>query len=149
MEVRDVLLPGGYTVEVVGESHYQADLEAIAGGKWEDPCDMEVTAYLIREPDNPYDRNAIAVYIQGHKVGYIGRGDAEDYAPILDELWANYTCRAACGAHLKGGWRHYIEEPHGQVTTDEGHFGVTLGLAPAEALIGTHALQVIEGPGAA
>jgi hypothetical protein len=143
MAIRDVLLPGGFTVEVLGESHYQEALEAIAGGKWEDPSDMEVTAYLIREPDNAYDRNAIAVYIRGRIVGYIGRDDAAEYAPILDELWVKYQCRAACQARLKGGWRRYIEQPHGGLTTDEGHFGVTLALAPADELIGTRELRVI------
>ena len=37
---------------------------------------MSYPAQLIPEPDNPYDKNAIAVYVNGEKIGHIGRGSA-------------------------------------------------------------------------
>lgn len=39
---------------------------------------------LVREPDNPYDRNAVRVEWQGHKLGYVPRADNEAVARFLD-----------------------------------------------------------------
>jgi hypothetical protein len=52
---------GGYQFEVVGESHYQADLERIVGGRTEDNARCECVAVLTPEPDNPYDPQAVYV----------------------------------------------------------------------------------------
>ena len=41
---------------------------------------------LRREPKNRHDGNAIAIYGQGHKVGYISAAKAASIAPLLDEL---------------------------------------------------------------
>ena len=38
---------------------------------------------LQREPYNPYDRHAVAIYWQGHKVGYIPRGENR----VLQSFW--------------------------------------------------------------
>lgn len=40
---------------------------------------------LIREPDNPYDPNAIAVYHMAHRVGYLPRTLAAELAPQMDQ----------------------------------------------------------------
>lgn len=39
---------------------------------------------LVREPGNPYDRNAVRVEWQGHKLGYVPRADNEAVARFLD-----------------------------------------------------------------
>ena len=40
---------------------------------------------LVREPDNPYDPNAIKVALFGHfKFGYIPRHIARELAPLMD-----------------------------------------------------------------
>ena len=40
---------------------------------------------LIREPDNPHDKNAIRVALFGHfKLGYIPRPIARELAPLMD-----------------------------------------------------------------
>jgi hypothetical protein len=113
----NALLPGGRTVDVVGESHYQEALELITGGKTEEAHDLEKWASLIREPDNPYDRNAVAVYIDGRKVGYLSRDDAPQYGVLLDELWQKYHLRGACRANICGGLAtlrpHWVER-HGR-----------------------------------
>ena len=41
---------------------------------------------LIPEPDNPWDRNAVAVYIDGRKVGYLPRETSAAYAALLSQL---------------------------------------------------------------
>lgn len=133
-DLPNVILPGGRSVNVVGESFYQAALESIAGGKTEDTCNLERWAILHREPDNPYDTNAVAVYIFGQKVGHLSQSDAERYAPIIDELWRSFGKRAACRASITGGWRRLARD--GVTVTNEGHYGVRLGLADPEDLVG-------------
>jgi HIRAN domain len=39
---------------------------------------------LTREPDNPYDANAIRVDWQGHKLGYVPRRENADVARLMD-----------------------------------------------------------------
>jgi hypothetical protein len=39
---------------------------------------------LVREPDNPYDANAVRVEWQGHKIGYVPRRENSDVARFLD-----------------------------------------------------------------
>lgn len=40
---------------------------------------------LVREPDNPYDGNAVRVDWQGHPIGYVPRTDNEALARFLDQ----------------------------------------------------------------
>lgn len=49
---------------VAGVKAMNSDLSGIAVGDWAD---------LLAEPDNPYDRNAIAVWLHGRRVGYLQR----------------------------------------------------------------------------
>ena len=39
---------------------------------------------LVREPDNPHDRNAVRVQWRGHKLGYVPRAENEAVARQLD-----------------------------------------------------------------
>lgn len=39
---------------------------------------------LQRQPDNPFDPNAIAVLAGNHQIGFIARTDATEIAPLLD-----------------------------------------------------------------
>lgn len=67
---------------VVGESRTNPD-----GRRRQDIlCDVEPSAAveLIREVDNEYDANAVAVRVGGATVGYISREDAVELAPLLD-----------------------------------------------------------------
>jgi hypothetical protein len=71
----------GY-LAVVGESQYQMALRVfLHRGRihW---------AKLVPEPDNPFDRNAVLVEIDGHTVGYMSRADARRYQRRLLPLAA-------------------------------------------------------------
>ncbi len=47
---------------------------------------------LVREPDNPHDPRAVAVYTEeGLKLGYIPRADAGAVAKVMD-LGLSYSC---------------------------------------------------------
>jgi hypothetical protein len=41
---------------------------------------------LLREPENQYDKQALAIYGRGRKVGYVSASKAAALAPILDSL---------------------------------------------------------------
>jgi HIRAN domain len=61
-------------------------------------------AVLVREPDNPKDRNAIAVHAQGGgKLGYLKREDARRYGQVFESLEKRGYEAAACPAMLTGG----------------------------------------------
>jgi hypothetical protein len=115
-------LHAGGLVPVVGESHRQEALEAVsktatdAAPFLRDLCDfaLEVAqdeperrwfrAVLVREPENPYDSNAVAVYAEGGRhVGYLSREHASDYHQVFESL-AKRGCKGgACPAMLTGG----------------------------------------------
>ena len=67
---------GKYSVDVVGESQYQEELEEICEGYTEDGHSKIVDAILVHENDNPYDNQAIRVDIDGMTVGYLSRENA-------------------------------------------------------------------------
>jgi hypothetical protein len=87
------LAVGPQDLDVVGESFYHAALAGIRAALNDTSSGFEirVVALLRREPENKYDRNAIAVYVHGAQVGHLDRYDAEEYQPLLKraggELW--------------------------------------------------------------
>ena len=83
MEVQ--LYEGREDLEIVGEASYQDSLWRVVGDRSSpnDRVRMEVYAVLVAETDNPYDANAVSVWVQGLKVGYLSRDDARRYRPGL------------------------------------------------------------------
>jgi hypothetical protein len=117
-KVVDASASGAYAVEVVGESAYQDELQDICGGRTSEGFRLETEAYLFPEDDNPFDAYAVAVFIDGHRVGYLDRA--------LARLWRRHLRRSAgdlvvcrCMAIIVGGW---------QRGRNTGHFGVRLDL---------------------
>jgi HIRAN domain len=80
-----VVLPGHHDLDVVGESHYQEDLWRAANGQIgsAERVRADVTAVLAAEDDNPYDDNAVSVWVHGRKVGYLPADIARRYRPGL------------------------------------------------------------------
>lgn len=115
-------------LEVVGEGSYQGALERISGGKTEDgAANRDHLAVLWPEPNNRYDRNAIAIKIDGHTVGYLSRENALRYQATV--RWAEaHGRKIACHARLTGGWQ--------RGRRDTGSFGIVLQLgSPAECIL--------------
>lgn len=94
---------GSYAVEVVGESHYQSALEAIAGGRTADSARVHADAVLILEDDNKYDPGAVRVEISGKTVGHLSREDAPAYRARLAAM-GKPAARGMCHARIVGGW---------------------------------------------
>ena len=111
--------PNTYSVDVVGESHYQSALELICGGRTEESQQKIVNAVLVHEDNNAHDSNAVRIDINGMTVGYLSRSNAKEYRKILEE--AGYKgINASCSAMIVGGW----DRGRG----DRGHFGIRLDL---------------------
>lgn len=111
---------GGFFQSVAGESFHQDVLQAIKQDAPPHAGQVEFTAFLRPEANNPYDANAIRVFDREHGlVGYLPREDAARFRPIADRLLARGRC-LACPARLTGG------------TADKPFIGVTLSLPPAE-----------------
>lgn len=91
---------GSYSFRVVGESNYQdAIRKAIGrtGPAWEGP------AWLVAEPKNPYDRNAVKVEIGGRTVGYLERDLAAEFqAGVLRQEGGRYAVTACCTGGGRG-----------------------------------------------
>jgi HIRAN domain len=112
----------GYEVQVVGESNYQDVLEAVSGGRTPDGARVPlVTAALVREPRNRYDRNAVRVDVGGRCVGYIPRDLAPSFGAVLAKV-GEAGIPPTCRAWLRGGWDRGV--------LDRGHFGIVLDLHP-------------------
>lgn len=108
-----------FPMEAVGENNYQEALGRICGGHTRDGHDYRVTAFLVPEPANRYDPNAVRVLIDGHLVGYLAREQATRVAGRLRDLGLSER-GVTCAATIRGGWR---TNQH-----DAGHFGVKLGV---------------------
>ncbi len=123
MQVADVMNgPGTYSVDVVGESHYQEALESICGGRTENSQRLEVEAFLVPEDDNPHDTNAVRIYIRDQTVGYLDRETARSFREKIAEIGLTGVA-VKCSAIIVGGW----DRGGG----DRGHFGVKLDLPTA------------------
>jgi hypothetical protein len=104
MEV--TLLDGHEDLEVVGESHYQENLWRLVGPHRRGDDDWvrsPIYALLVPEDDNPYDGNAIAVWVEGLKAGYLSRGSAREYRPGLLAMQARHGQPIALNGVIAGG----------------------------------------------
>jgi hypothetical protein len=126
-------LAAGGLLSVVGESFYKPALERTAAiavpgapplpvGVWvannvakREPDLPWFQAVLVREPDNHYDSNAIAVYSPAGKIGHLSREDAEEYQDVLIAVEDGGAHAGACSAFLR--------------RADNGNWGVVLALS--------------------
>lgn len=106
------------SMDIVGESHYQSALASIAGPKCEDGYNLPITVELRREPNNPYDGNAVACFIDGKKVGHINRQDAARLQSLLKRCEKNRQ-KAVVDGYIVGGWSRRDGK-------DQGDYGVKL-----------------------
>lgn len=94
---------GEYEFEVVGESFYQPALRALAGDHGDDAANLETTAVVVPDDNNPHDNKAVKVLIDGHHVGHLSRDDARSYRRRLAAKKQGMVA-AQCGALVMGGF---------------------------------------------
>lgn len=123
-QMPSVLYEGDESLEVVGESFHQDALTAIArahgAGRLVDGVRVDILATLLAEPANPYDSNAVAVYIDGHHVGHLSRRDAVLFQPVVMQLTRTCGYVVVRGEIVGGGM--YDDGP--------GRLGVFLRYSP-------------------
>ena len=119
------LYDGDVDLEVVGESHYQDNLWRLVGGRSspDERARVDIHAVLVAETDNPYDPNAVSVWIRGLKVGYLSRDDAQRYQPGLLALQKKHGQPIALPGVIAGG---------GMREDGPGRLGVFLRHDPAD-----------------
>lgn len=110
---------GSLRLNIVGKSRYQDALETICGGRTEHGAEHIVTAALLPEDDNPYDKHAVRIEIDGRTVGYLSRENARLYRKRMAAIVKNGV-PVYCRAHRRGGWQ--------RASGDQGHFGVFLNV---------------------
>jgi hypothetical protein len=109
--------PGAFAVNVVGVSQYQGVIEAVAEAG-------VVDAVLKREDDNPHDDQAVAVFIDGQRAGYLSRADARRFRADLAAA-GDSTLSVRCKAKIVGGFE--------TKTGERAHFGLKLDLPQLSA----------------
>ena len=82
-EANLVIIDGDDDLDIVGESYQQNNLWELAGPRSSEKTRVDVIGYLIPEPENKYDPNAIGVWIQDKKVGFVAKELARE---IIDDL---------------------------------------------------------------
>lgn len=93
---------GVYPLEVVGESRYQRNLDAIAGPDNDGAgVDLVRQAYIVVEQNNPNDSNALRVDVNQLAVGYLPRDLAAVLSPALR---ANGLVAVQTFAHITAGF---------------------------------------------
>lgn len=102
-------------IDISGESFYQDAIIELLGKPNKDGYDITINGSLIREPDNDHDPNAIKCLIQGNKVGYVNRDDAEGISKHLD---AKNITELLVSCEVTGGWY--------RGSNDSGSFGVVV-----------------------
>jgi len=89
------LLDGDEDLEVVGESFHQPNLWQLARARpGRQRVREDIYAVLVAEKDNPYDPNAVAVWINGLKVGHLSRENAQRYRPGCSHNRKSRGCRS-------------------------------------------------------
>jgi hypothetical protein len=84
-----------FAVKVVGESFYNYNLRELCGPAEDHMRQFAKTAILTLENDNPYDRNAVRVDIDGLTVGHLSRSDATRFrAACAGQRTEHFPCSA-------------------------------------------------------
>jgi hypothetical protein len=60
---------------------------------------------LVREPDNKYDKNAIAVYFGGRKIGYIPKANNITLSKFIDDNGAPVSTLLAQDGAVVSEWK--------------------------------------------
>lgn len=113
--VPSVWLHSGGDCELAGSRYYQSALERVAGPKTPDGHEDDVVAWLVPEPNNLHDRNAVRVDVKGEKVGYLSRADAELVQEGILALGKHYGRPVACHGTITGGQNRPYKRGKGTV----------------------------------
>ena len=108
-----------FSTKIVGTSFCQENLIRVCGPKRLESVEIEMPAELVLENDNPADVNAVAVFVNDLKVGYLPKREAMIHRILIHG--SDYSKdRLICIGKINGGW----DNGYGNC----GHYGVTVEL---------------------
>lgn len=109
-----------YRIDVAGESFYDDSFKELCGERTIEGIRIEATARLTLCDDNPHDKYAVRVTINGYPVGHLSREDARAFRRLVRYGSLAEHEEFECAAVIRGGW----DRGEGDV----GNFGVRLDL---------------------
>lgn len=118
-----MVFDGDDDLAVVGESYYQEDLWRVVGGRTWEPVRHQIVAVLVPEPQNAVDPNAVSVWVDAAKVGYLSRADASRLVTGLRAMMEREGMPVAIPGVIVGG---------GQREDGLGRLGVFLRYDPTD-----------------
>lgn len=133
---------------VTGVQHYEDNLMRLATENYEydyskkeliDSCLIDENVYryffdpskveLVPEPENPYDKNAIKVVIDGEHVGYIKAGSCSHLLKVLNEgRMHKIRCAISGGAYKRVNEDYDDEKDKSSYTMDRGTLSFSIVL---------------------
>lgn len=133
---------------VTGVQHYEDNLMRLATENYEydcskkeliDSCLIDENVYryffdpskveLVPEPENPYDKNAIKVIIDGEHVGYIKAGSCSHLLKVLNEgRMHKIRCTISGGAYKRVNEDYDDEKDKSSYTMDRGTLSFSIVL---------------------
>jgi len=119
-EIPVITGPGHYAIDVAGESFYRDSFTTICGPYCEDGYNLEVRAHLVLQDDNPHDKKAVQVRINGLPVGHLSRDMAREFRRAVRYGKLSEYEVFECAAIIRGGWD--------RGPGDRGDYGVRLDL---------------------
>ncbi len=111
-----------FECEVTGESHHQKHLKSMAGKHGKDSANREVLALLLPEPKNPYDKNAVRIFIEELQVGYLPKDHAKLFLERLEAINLPRVAPTTCNAKIMGGFT--------KENGEKASYGVLLDIEP-------------------
>lgn len=150
--------PSRPNLNVVGESHYRDHLLDIVAraGIYDRAGNLDVLSYVMAEPDNSWDRNACAVWIDGGRVGYLPWEMAAEYSPWLLALaesgLAGFTPAVIRWIERDDGMKYpgvvlRLGEPERLVPINQAHRNCALipGERPIKVILADNASEIVGG----
>lgn len=89
---------------IAGESHRQAELRRLA--KCKGRCLRLVDVVLAPEPENAYDSNAVAAWVDRVQIGFLRANVAAGLADVCHEFRIGVPTFAVAGV-IRGGWDYH------------------------------------------
>lgn len=106
--------------EAVGEAYNPQQMHRVAATVQGSTTTI-VPAWLVPEPQNAADPDAVMIWMLGGKVGYLPRPLAQVWLPVLHRLKQRYGAAVACQANL--------DPPS---AANQGAFGIAVWLPPIQ-----------------